>query len=106
MQNEQLIAVSDFCRSHELKPSFIETLQHYGLVELMRVDSAYFIPDRDLQKLEKFTRLYYELDINVEGIEALLHLLEKVEEMQQEITRLKNKLHQYQAGEQMPAIEF
>jgi hypothetical protein len=37
-------------------------------------------------------RLHYDLDINIEGIETINHLLEKIEEMQREIAHLKNKI--------------
>jgi hypothetical protein len=37
--------------------------------------------------------MHYDLNINVEGIEAITHLLARVEKMQQEIISLKNKIH-------------
>ena len=46
----------------------------------------------EIHKLEKFVRLHYDLDINIEGIETINHLLEKIEEMQKEIVRLRNKM--------------
>jgi hypothetical protein len=44
-----------------------------------------------MQKLEKFVRLHYDLDINLEGIETINYLLEKIEKMQREILELRNK---------------
>jgi hypothetical protein len=44
-----------------------------------------------MQKLEKFVRLHYDLDINLEGIETINYLLEKIEKMQKEILELRNK---------------
>ncbi len=49
-----------------------------------------------LKDLEKFIRLHYELDINTEGIDAIAQLLNRVENMQDEITRLKNRLRFYE----------
>jgi hypothetical protein len=45
-----------------------------------------------MHKLEKFVRLHYDLDINLEGIETINYLLERIEEMQKEIVNLRNKL--------------
>jgi chaperone modulatory protein CbpM len=36
-------------------------------------------------------RLHNELEINVAGIEAITHLLERVEQMQEEMRRLRNR---------------
>jgi len=91
MEKEHLIAVQDFCISHQLEFSFIESLQQYGLIEITTVEQTTFIHDSELPKLEQITRLH-NLDINLEGIEAINSLLERVENMQHEITKLKNKL--------------
>jgi hypothetical protein len=48
--------------------------------------------ESQLNELEKIIRLYYELDINLEGIETVIHLLQRINDMQDEITLLKNRL--------------
>ena len=45
-----------------------------------------------LPDVERYSRMYYDLSINIEGIDAIHHLLERMEEMQQEIYSLHNKL--------------
>jgi chaperone modulatory protein CbpM len=91
MEIEHLIAIHDFCTSHQLEFTFIESLQQYELIKITTVEQTTFIHDSELPKLEQITRLH-ELDINLEGIDAITHLLERIEKMQDEITRLKNKL--------------
>ncbi|HVM89446.1 MAG TPA: chaperone modulator CbpM [Puia sp.] len=98
MQSENLIPLKNFCLSHELKFSFIETLQHYGLVEVTNVEHISFIHDSELPKLEQLVRLYRDLDINFEGMEVITNLLRQMEEMHDEIIRLKNKLAAYENG--------
>jgi len=44
------------------------------------------------KSLKTFVRLHYDLDINLEGLETINHLLEKIEEMQMEILKLRNKV--------------
>jgi hypothetical protein len=92
MKTEDLIPAKDFCLYHNIEYSFISSLQNSGLINVTSVKRSTFIHIDDIRKLEKFVRLHYELDINLEGIETINHLLEKIEDMQQEIVRLKNKI--------------
>jgi chaperone modulatory protein CbpM len=91
MQTEGLIAISEFCTSHKLEISFIQSLREYGLIETTTIEHTTYIYDHDLSKLEQMTRLH-SLDINIEGIETINHLLQEIEAMQTQIIRLKNRL--------------
>ncbi|HBG69911.1 MAG: MerR family transcriptional regulator [Bacteroidetes bacterium GWF2_43_63] len=99
MQTENLIAVNDFCISQDIEISFISSLHQSGLIEIITVQETQFIEINQLQQLEKFIRFYYELDINIEGIETICHLLQRINTMQDEITTLKNKLSLYESYE-------
>ena len=93
MQNENLIPV-EVCKTHyEVEASFLQTLHQYGFIHLVSVEEKQFIDTEELQTLEKFIRLHYDLDINMEGIEAINFLLERVQNMQDEITFLKSRLN-------------
>lgn len=96
MQTKYLITVDEFCTSHSIEDSFISSLQQNGLIEIITIEEARFIDAEQLQQLEKFIRFYYELDINLEGIETITHLLQRVNAMQQEITELRNRLRLYE----------
>ena len=87
-----LIATTDICTYHEVEYTFISSLSEAGLVELKIVNKATYIPESELQKLERMIRLHNELEINVAGIEAITHLLERVEQMQEEMRRLRNRV--------------
>lgn len=96
MATEQLIEVTVFCRYHQIEYSFINSLEESGLVELTLVDQQKFIPNDQLQHLEKLSRLHHELDIDISGLEAIVNMLQRMEQMQQEIRSLKNKLRFYE----------
>jgi hypothetical protein len=49
--------------------------------------------------LEQIVRLYQELNINPEGIDAINVLLKHIENMQNEITDLRNKLNFYEENQ-------
>ena len=96
MQTEYLIAVEEFCACHDIEVSFISSLQRNGLIETTTIEGGWFIDADQLQQLEKYIRFYYELDINLEGIESIMHLLQRVNAMQNEIIQLKNRLRLYE----------
>jgi hypothetical protein len=96
MQTEYLIAVEEFCANHNIEISFINSLQQNGLIEITTVKETGFIDAGQLQQIEKFIHLFYELDINIEGIETITHLLHRINAMQDEITALRNRLRLYE----------
>ena len=98
MREENLIPANEFCLHHNIEVSFIDSLKEYGLVEFTVIDDAPFVTIKQLTELEKLVRLRYELDINLEGIDAIIHLLKKLQGMQDEIIILKNKLRLYEAS--------
>jgi hypothetical protein len=99
MDMKNLITANEFCASHNIELSFISSLQETGLLEITTIDETGFIPVNHLQQLEKMVRFYYDLDINLEGIETITYLLDRINALQDEITALKNRLRLYEANE-------
>ena len=95
MDKDQLIPAKDFCIYHNVEYSFINSLEDSGLISITSVEQSAYISADEIQKLEKLIRLHYDLDINLEGIETIYYLLEKVEQMQKEILHLKNRIADY-----------
>ncbi|MEO7923100.1 MAG: chaperone modulator CbpM [Chitinophagaceae bacterium] len=96
MQTAELIPVKIFCASHQIEVSFIHSLQESGLIELVIIEEDPFVHSEQLELLEKIVRLYYEMDINIEGIETISYLLQRINAMQREINELKNKIDLYE----------
>lgn len=91
-QIDDLIEVNEFCVQHNIEISFIELLEQNGLIKINTIESKYFVEKEQLPQLEKFVLFYYELDINLEGIETITYLLKRIENCQNQITELKNRL--------------
>ena len=96
MQTEDIIVLDEFCSNHQVEISFVRSLEEYGLIETIIVNETVYVRGNELSKLEQIIRLHQELNINPEGIDAINILLKRIENMQNEITELKNKLEFYQ----------
>jgi len=99
MQTGYLVAVDEFCASHNIEISFISSLQQNGLIEITTIEQTGFINAEQLPQVEKFIRFHYELDINIEGIETISHMLNRIRSMQDEIMELRNRLRLYELAE-------
>jgi hypothetical protein len=99
MRTTSLIAINDFCANHNIEISFISSLKRTGLIEVITVREDIFIDAEQLQQLEKIIRFYYEFDINLEGIETIIHLLKQIRSLQDENTSLRNKLRLYESDD-------
>ena len=91
MEKEKRIAVEQCCSYYRIEQSFVQQLDERGLIELNRFGKETFIGFEQLPHLEKYIRLYYELEINMAGIEAVTHLLHRVQDLQQELKRLQEE---------------
>lgn len=91
MQTE-LIIVSEYCHKCHIEPSFISLLAEGGLINVHIQEGEHYLLESELPNVERYSRLYYDLSINLEGIDAIHHLLLKVEDMQQEIDTLRRQL--------------
>lgn len=96
IQTKKLIAVDEFCLHNHVEKSFISLLQQNGLLELRIIQETRFIGADQLRQLEKMVRFYYELNINLEGIESITHLLKQINDLQNEMRTLRNKLQFYE----------
>lgn len=96
MVGKKLISTDEFCIHHNIEFSFIRNLCDFGLLETVTVEKTEFIKTDQLEKLERMLRLHRELDINVEGIDTIDHLLDRMSNLQTEVTSLKNRLRLYE----------
>ncbi len=97
MDIEEMIPASEFCMYHNLELSFIYSLKESGLIDIVNKEEKVFVPVSQLKHLEHLMRLKQELDINIEGIETITYLLQRIRNMQQHILHLNNKLVFYES---------
>ncbi|WP_293309975.1 chaperone modulator CbpM [Pedobacter sp. UBA5917] len=90
-----LIPVEAICAYHHVEINFIQSLEDFGLIHTTVKKQSVFLPIDELSKLEQYLRLAQDLEINLEGIHAVSHLLNQVQDMQDKITLLQNELNYY-----------
>jgi chaperone modulatory protein CbpM len=96
MPEEEIIPLEMFCSYYQVEQTFLETLESHGLITISYRENQRFIPMDEVGELEKYSRMYYELNINVPGIDALKNMLEKIKNLQQEAEALKARLRIYE----------
>lgn len=96
MEKEDLIPANDFCSYHHISYSFINGLSEAGLVEIAVFDDQQYIRQDQLKDLEKLVHFHNDLDINLEGVEAIAHLLKRMQELQHHMKQLQQRLNIYE----------
>lgn len=93
---KELIAINEYCINYDVEPSFIESLEDSGLIMLTSINDKKFLRIEQLQEMDRFIHFHYDLQINIEGIDAIRHLLDKINLMRQEIEQLKRLVNIYE----------
>ncbi len=96
MKIENLISIQTICNNYNIEFSFINSLNEYSLIEITTIDKIQYLPKNKINEIEKMVRLHHELDINLEGIDVISNLLEKINTLHNEVDFLKNRLDFYE----------
>jgi hypothetical protein len=91
MKKPTVISIQQFCTHYDIPPSFIESLSDFEIIEII-VDDQKYIDINQITIIEKMIRLHYDLHVNFEGLDVILNLLSRIENLQDEINSLHNKL--------------
>lgn len=93
MEKINLILVEKCCSNLEVEITFINSLNEYGLIELIILDNQKYISIEQLKDVERAIHFHHELNINMEGIDVIYNLLQQIDDLQEELRRTKNKLN-------------
>jgi len=89
---EDLIIIEEYIRHSAIEPQFIALLEENDLIHPQKIEDKQYLHSDELFNLESYARLYYDLSINIEGIDAIHHLLERIQTLQEEMRDLRNRL--------------
>lgn len=102
MNTEELIAIDVFCTYQGVEATFVHALCERGLITVTVTNEKNFIAAEDLPRIEQMARMHYDLDINLEGIEAISHILERVLELQERMRRMDERAHLFDQDPSIP----
>lgn len=95
MKDTELISIKQFCEIYNTPSSFFDELFNYEIISYELVDDTKHILVEDIDTIEKLMRLHYDLNINMEGLDVALNLINQINELQEQINDLKRQLDFY-----------
>ncbi|MDR1714663.1 MAG: chaperone modulator CbpM [Prevotella sp.] len=90
--NTELIIIKEYCFQNQIEPEFIIQLENEGLIDLRIIGEEQYIHISQLKRLDQYARWHYDLSINIEGIDVIQNLLNRIDDMQKEILHLRERL--------------
>jgi hypothetical protein len=90
--NTERIIIREYIQQSNIEPHFIALLEENGLIHIQEAENERYLPSDELDELERYARMYYDLSINIEGIDAIHHLLDRIHDMQNEMRELRNRI--------------
>ncbi len=96
MKKEDLIPTDEICIRYEVESQFVSSLYESGIIEIVTIEETEYIHCDYLADFEKMIRLHRDLEINLQGLEAVNHLLKQIRELQKDNRRLRNRLGLYE----------
>ena len=96
MQTDHLILIEHIVTSHSIESDFIDSLQDFGLIEIVVIEDNKYLAHEQLKDMEKLIRLHYELGINLEGIDAITHLQKRIDDLQAALNETRNRLRLFE----------
>ena len=96
MNIENFIPLQTICTCYQTQSSFVNELGEIGLIEIHTIEETHYIHQDQIRDIEKMIRLHHELDVNSEGIDVVFNLLQRVNELKEELKQVRNRLKIYE----------
>ena len=96
MNTNELIIIDLFCKEYQIETHLIEDLEDFGLIHTVVYNNNKYFHREELVHVEKIIRMYNDLNINKEGIQVILDLLHKMDQLTTEVKQLKTRLGLYE----------
>ena len=96
METNDIISLQKICTYYNIPFSFIKALNEFELIEIVTIQETQCIYKTQIKDIEKMIQFHYELDINIEGIDAIYNLLKQIETLKDDVASLQNRLRLYE----------
>jgi hypothetical protein len=81
---------------YKVELSFFTHLKEIGLIEIQIIEQSPYIREDKMHDIERMIRMHHELEVNVEGIDVVFNLLEKIDDLKKDLIYTKNRLRLYE----------
>ncbi|MFA5620590.1 MAG: chaperone modulator CbpM [Weeksellaceae bacterium] len=92
MKIDKLILISELRRHYKLSETFFEEVEYFELMQIQNISNQKYILKKELRQLEKIIRLHDDLEINMQGIDVIMHLTDRINVLKQELQEMKRQL--------------
>jgi Glu-tRNA(Gln) amidotransferase subunit E-like FAD-binding protein len=99
MKSENLILLKNICSNYQVELSFFTHLNEIGLIAIETIEQSAYIREEQMNDIERMIRMHYELDVNPEGIDVVFNLLQKIDRLENDLIRTKNRLKLFENDE-------
>jgi len=96
MNTNKFIPLKQLCTHYKVEIKFFINLSELGLIEIKTIERTRYIHEDKITAIEKILRLHHDLDVNIEGIDIIFQLLQKLETKETELNKLRNRLQFYE----------
>ena len=90
--SEELLSVGDLARLARLHPEMVDRLIDWGLIDPVEREPQLLFPETAVPRIWRIMRLRRDLGINWAGIGVVLDLLDKIDRLEREVTRLRRQV--------------
>lgn len=89
--NEPIYVISVVARMLEVHPQTLRMYERQGLVTPQRRGPIRMYSEQDIARIRQIQRLTRDMGVNLAGIEVILKLLERIDELQGEVDRVREQ---------------
>lgn len=96
MEGKGLILISRLCEEYRVEITFFRKVEDSGLLEFEEVSNRQYIREEHLELFEKILRLHRDLEVNMEGIDVILNLMERINGLENRLRQMRKHLDLYE----------
>ncbi|GAA4453860.1 MAG: chaperone modulator CbpM [Chitinophagaceae bacterium] len=96
MSGQSFILLNTLCSEYGVEIQWVHGLRDQGLIQIIWIDGAEQLHEDELPPFEKAVRLHRDLQVSLQDIDLVFGLLDRIETLQHEVSRLQQRLSSYE----------
>lgn len=96
MEEKNYILLEHFCQHSSIADSFLKSLIEFDLITHKKMQDDFYILDEEISDIERMFRLHDDLGVNIEGLDVINEMLNRIQKMEEEMNYLRKRLSIYE----------